>query len=637
MAINIETFSNQRGGNSFFKAVGHPKVADAARSLVARLAAARKVAVYDIHGFAAGFNELFPLAGVGVGAAFVQDLDEIGRSVLGTTAQPITDLPGCGCDLLFVPTFDAERPIAHIRHLIPEGTDVVSLDDIRLPDDMVTNPRRYLDPINFATNFALLRDGDGHHTRVATANYWAGYGAKNVRLWCRLMDETGGALAEWVEPLPDAVASVAIDSAEVRQRFGLGDFCGSLFIHALGVAGHDVVKYALDTYGDDDATLSCTHDANAWPSDQYGGLPAPRDGETVVLWVQNSHPTPIPAGAVGFNLMGSTQVSWLQDEVPGFGTIALDTRALLPDARWPQQIEVQAGKHFVRPRYEIMWKNGQDRRRIAHANVERVDLKPDPRIPELANLMGKGYILPAPILPTDRYRSLALPTPMATTQAELPLALIVYDPDGRELGRRSLGRIQRADSVAVAIEDLMQDLNADLGGNYGHMELIYDFADGGEADGWLHGIFRYEDTATGHAAETSFGAHIFNTVVTYKREPQSYAGPAPGLSTRLFLRLGVNGYDTLCHLIYPASTPWHGTSDTVLALTDASGTVVREKSLAIPCSGSRFWRVSETFEAADLKAAAGGYVLIRDVTCRLFGYHGLEGKRAFALDHMFGF
>ena len=45
------------------------------------------------------------------------------------------------------------------------------------------------------------------------------------------------------------------------------------------------------------------------------------------------------------------------------------------------------------------------------------------------------------------------------------------------------------------------------------MELIYDFADGGEADGWLHGLFRYRERNSGHVAETSFGAHIFNAVL----------------------------------------------------------------------------------------------------------------------------
>jgi hypothetical protein len=40
------------------------------------------------------------------------------------------------------------------------------------------------------------------------------------------------------------------------------------------------------------------------------------------------------------------------------------------------------------------------------------------------------------------------------------------------------------------------------------------------------------------------------------------------------------------------------------------------------------------------RAQAGGnaYVLVRDVTCRLFGYHGLVNDgAAFCFDHMFGF
>ncbi len=42
---------------------------------------------------------------------------------------------------------------------------------------------------------------------------------------------------------------------------------------------------------------------------------------------------------------------------------------------------------------------------------------------------------------------------------------------------------------------------------------------------------------------------------------------------------------------------------------------------------------------ARLDAAGGrGYVLIRDATCRLFGYHGLmEESGRFSMDHMFGF
>ena len=38
------------------------------------------------------------------------------------------------------------------------------------------------------------------------------------------------------------------------------------------------------------------------------------------------------------------------------------------------------------------------------------------------------------------------------------------------------------------------------------------------------------------------------------------------------------------------------------------------------------------------QAGPDGYVLVRDTTCRLFGYHGLMDEAGgFSLDHMFGF
>ena len=171
------------------------------------------------------------------------------------------------------------------------------------------------------------------------------------------------------------------------------------------------------------------------------------------------------------------------------------------------------------------------------------------------------------------------------------------------------------------------------------MELIYDFQNGGNADGWLHGLFRYADKQNSHVADTSFGAHIFNTVLTYRNEPQSYGGPAPGLSTKLFLRLGSSSVDTMCHLIYPTSTTWHKESSTELILYDARGLEVSRKVVSIPCSGSLLWNYTETF-GEDERRDAGehAYIIIRDMTCRLFGYHGLiQGNNGFSLDHMFGF
>ena len=173
----------------------------------------------------------------------------------------------------------------------------------------------------------------------------------------------------------------------------------------------------------------------------------------------------------------------------------------------------------------------------------------------------------------------------------------------------------------------------------GHAELVYDFRDGGAADGWLHALFRYEDRQSGHVAESSFGAHIFNTVMTYKDEPQSYGGPPPGLSTRLFLKLGDARRRSYAVLIYAASAPWRPRSETALQLHDGAGAVIAEERIAIACSGSAMVWPHEVFGAGAIaRAGADGYILVRDTTCRLFGYHGLMDEAGgFSLDHMFGF
>ena len=636
MALDIDTFSNVSGGFSFFKAVGHPLAAPKIRALLDRLEG--PVALYDPAGHASAFASLHDMAALPIGGVYVQDLGALGRVVLDRPTQPVTALREDDPASVLVLAFDADRLIEHIRYLVSDGVEIASLDAVRLDDAMLTRPRHYLDPINFATNFAFFRDSDTDHTRLVTANYWAGYGARNTRIWFCLFDDAGQTLAEWQQDLPDGVGSVTVDSRAVRKRFDLPPFTGQLFIHVVNGAGHDVVKYALDTYGDQESVLSCTHDANAWPADLYAGLPAPEEGGQVVLWVQNSHPCPIPAGSIGLRQMGQQEFALLDREIPAFGSFALDVETLLPDLKWPAQVEIRAGKHFVRPRYEVRSPTG--RVRISHPNVERTDLSVDPGIAEIGNLLGKGYLLPAPILPIGRFRTKVLPTPMSTAQKSLPVTALLYDSRGRQIGEHAFGNLPRDHRALLEIDSVLNgSAAAVLESGYGHVELVYDFADGGTADGWLHGLFRYEDRATGHGADTSFGAHIFNTVLTYRNEPQSYSGPAPGLSTRLFLRLGAAPQETICHLIYPASMPWNAASDTHLLLYDGAGTEVVDRKVEIPCGGSLHWCYGELFDAAE-KAAAGaeGYIIIRDQTCRIFGYHGLQnGGESFSLDHMFGF
>ena len=627
--LQIQTFDARAGGNVFYKALAHPLAAERFARLYARLAQAGPVALYDPDGIADALVAMYPAIPCLTGV-FVHDVLAVGKLRAGMNARPLTELPASGARTVLIAAFDAARVAARIAHMLPQGACVLTLDEARLPDTLLTNRARYLDRLNFATNFVFFRDQDGLSTRLVTANYWANYGAASMRAWLRLFDASGGELATWEEAIPPGPGGIEIDSREVRARFGLPAFTGQICLHAIGATGHDVVKYALDTFATDNgASLSCTHDANAWPADRYAGLPAPRADERVVLWVQNSHAVPIPAGTLQLDRMGAEDPVAYPHEVGPFATVALDVADLLPALRWPAQIELRAGRHMVRPRYEV---TRADRTRIAHVNVERADLRPDPAIPDLPAELGRGFLLPFPVLDPARFRTIVQPTPMAETQASLPLRLDVFAEDGRKLAERFLGNLARNHGLAL-------DLDAIPEAVLGHGELVYDFRDGGAADGWMHTLVRYEDRNSGHVAETSFGAHIFNTAMTYKDEPQSYAGPPPGLSTRLFLKLGDARRRSFSHLIYPSSAPWREFSATVLELYDEAGAGIAEEKIQIACCGSVTLWPHEIFGPARLKqAGARGYVLIRDPTCRLFGYHGLmDDAGGFSLDHMFGF
>jgi hypothetical protein len=629
--LDIQTFDARRGGNVLYKALVHPLAAEAMAALAADLRAAGPLAVFDPDGVAVALYALHPDMPK-PDAFYVQDVEALGQSLVGVLAQPVTDLVHCACTTLLIAGFETARAEQRLALLCPPGLRVLSLDRTRLPPNMLT-ARAYLDRLNFATNHAFFRDQDGLSTRLVSANYWAGYGAHEVRLWLRLFDANGAVLATWEQVLPDHAGGFTIDSREVRARFGLPDFTGQLFIHAIGVAGHDVVKYALDIYGtepgaDGDRHLSVTHDANAWPSDRYAGLPAPAPGDQVLLWVQNSHAAAIPAGAIMLDRMGREAPVALDRPVPPFASIAVDVATLLPGVHWPAQIEIRTGRHVVRPRYEVR-RDGHAH--IAHVNVERADLRPDPGIRSLHNLLGRGYLLPFPILLPGEYRSIVQPNPMAEWQDSLPIRLDVFAEDGRMVAQRFLGNLARD-------HDLALDL-AEFGTQAGHAEMVYDFREGGEADGWLHGLFRYEHRQSGHVADTSFGAHIFNTAMTYRDEPQSYSGPPPGLTTRLFLKLGDQMRRSYAVLIYAASAEWHAWSSTELQLLDEHGDTIETRPLRIARAGSALIRPHEVFgQAALSRAGSNGYVLVRDTTCRLFGYHGLaDDFGGFSLDHMFGF
>lgn len=637
MSLAINTFSNTtNSGSVFFKAVGHPLSVEPIHKLINELATTKKLAIYDPQNTLVTFASLYPSSISTLSTVYVQDASYCNKDTLGFTTLPITKLEK-DTELLFIPAFDTERIEKQIQHIVMGKCKVTTLDTVRLPDRFLADTQHYLNPLNFATNLLFFREQSDIHTRLVTANYWSAYGAKKPFVWGRLFDAEGTLVLDFEKPLGDANEIFCLDSAELKKEYNLPDFCGQIFVHIVGAAGHDIVKYIVDIYNDDSAptfSLSCTHDANSWPADLYAGIPAAGEGDTIILWVQNSHPTPIAANTIGIKRIGENKPLLLYSEpISPFATRAINLGKLAPQYQWPEQLEIYAGKHFVRPRYEVINKAGH--RRINHANVERTDLVNDPQLPNLSALLGKGYILPAPILPRAEYLSECLPTPMSTSQHNLPLTATAYNSQGEKIGRQFLGCLPRNHQALLNLSELAIKLDDN---EAGHIELTYDFQDGGAGDGWLHSLFRYTLKSSQHTAETSFGAHMFNHLITYKNEPQSYKGPPPGLSTRLFLRIALAPIKTLCHLSYPVGVQWHPISDTYLELKNRYGQSITEQIVNIPANGSYYFCCQDIFTAEQLKKAGNfAYIIIRDTTCRLFGYHGARLGDTFAFDHMFGF
>ena len=587
MALRIETFDNVRGGNTLYKALTHPHAAAPGRELVAALADGGPVAIVDPHGAAAGFAEIFGLDRVEIAGVYVQDVTRLGATVLGNRALPLTALAECRAAVVFVAGFDADRLIGQLCPYIPAGARILSLDAMRLPEEWLTNRRSYLDPLNFATNFAFFRDTDALHTRLVTANYWSGYGSPGVTCWLTLFDGDGRVIAAWSESCGAAAArsrSTAARCAPASASAISPASCSSMSSAPPATMSSNTrstrsARRAGATRPIADGALSCTHDANAWPADRYAGLPAPAPGERVVLWIQNSHPTPIPAGAIGLNPMGDERVVAFPEPIGPFASRAVDVAELLPGI-WPGRGRSKCGPASMSCG-RAMRSSPPDaaasptsmssapicgRTRPCHGSTRCSARATCCRRRSCRAASGKACCC----RPRWRSRRANCRSPRWSTT---PTA-------ARWRGCRSAG-------CRATMRPRCRSMRSPGGSSasHGHVELVYDFSDGGSGDGWLHALFRYRHRGSGHAAEPRFGAHVFNTLMVYRDEPQSYVGRPPGLSTRLFLRLGDEPYDTLCQLIYPASRPWRAESATEIILYDRAGTEIARQSWRFPAPG----------------------------------------------------
>ncbi len=170
--LNIQTFDAHAGGNVIYKALAHPLAAEAIERLYSEMIG--PVAIYDPGGIADALLALYPRD---VDMVFVHDTALVGQVRGGRAARALTDLPDSGARTVLIAAFDAARTVARIRPMLPDGARIVTLDAARIPDAMLSVRARYLDKLNFATNFVFFRDDDRMATRLVSANYWSNHGA----------------------------------------------------------------------------------------------------------------------------------------------------------------------------------------------------------------------------------------------------------------------------------------------------------------------------------------------------------------------------------------------------------------------------------------------------------------------------
>ncbi len=601
----------QGRGNVMYKALAHPMAAKSIGALATQLQGLSELSIFDPNGQFSTCDAFLHLSQLPNVRRFCADTRQCEAAV-----KPISQYSG---GPLLVLDFDYPH-LAHLATLGGSGP-VFDLNDIKLPASWQTVPAQYLSPLNFVYDFALFQHQQprpGIVTRITTANYWARYGATEVELHCLLFDQAGQIIANWKRSIRKANELIQIDSDQLAQEYQLPGFSGQLMLHAVGAAGHDVMKYVCDQY-DVDEHLTTTHDANSWPAARYGGIPLPTaDDQKVSLWIQNPHFREIPAGTLSLATPANQQVT-LQRPIAPLETYQWVLGPMADSA----QVTLSSARQLARPRYSI---EQRGKHHLAHANVVRDDLAHDENYWKQDTALGRGYLLTAPLLTPADYQCEVLVTPMSSLRDPADIRLQTFSTDGVEMS-----------DIALASGDpRWQTVD---GNHVGHLELSYDPQRRGPVDGWLHAIFRYRHRVSGHQSETSFGSHMFNMLATYGSEPQSYNGPPPGLRTRLFGRSPPAGCRGFFVLIYPTSQTWHELSDTQIQLLDQRGTLLDQRQLQIPQSGSVQFFVDELFDSTLLSAPH--QLLIRDSRCRLFGYHGLtqgDGDQTrFSVDHLFGF
>ena len=358
--------------------------------------------------------------------------------------------------------------------------------------------------------------------------------------------------------------------------------------------------------------------------------------ERVIVWLQNSHAIPIPAGAMSLDRMGAdAPVPPSTKRFPHLPTYPLDVSEILPGVNWPSQIELRTGRHIVRPRYEVR-RNG--RTRIAHLNVERSDLRDRTRRSgHCRRLWGADTCCRFRYCRAPNFEPSCSRLPWRWTSWARRCASTFSTAWVRRSLNGSLGCC-RAIVVWPSISTMFSPRTRCSRADTPNSSMT--FATVATTNGWLHALFRYEQRATGHAAESSFGGHIFNTVMTYKGEPQSYNGPPPGVSTKLFLKLGLGGTRSFsCSSIRPRQ---NGMSVPARRwIVRRRGQLAATQRISISCFGWRSFRLYQYFRRRMklLEARMPVRPLIKHPTCQAISrpMASMTQQVSISFDHMFGF
>ena len=320
-----------------------------------------------------------------------------------------------------------------------------------------------------------------------------------------------------------------------------------------------------------------------------------------MLWVQNSHPAPIPPGAIGAQADGRRRASPRSTEpIAPFASRAVDVAELLPGLAWPRRSScTPASISCARATRSSSTAAAASPMSMSSAAISSPTQSCRARRDCSARAIccrrrSCRAASGTPCCCRRRWR------PVADASCRSPRSSTIRD--GSEIARHRFGRLPR-DTRPRSTSTAHRHDGSAAATAMSSWSTISPTAARPTA-----GCTRSSATASapsGHAAETSFGAHVFNTILTYRDEPQSYSGRPPGLSTRLFLRLGDERLRHACHLIYPGlDAVARRTAPPTSSCTTAAGCEVARAALAIPCSGSRLWRYHELFDAAT-RARAG--------------------------------